>query len=46
MPQITVMSSWFYAPEEWMTGSNTKGLGRVANSFTDFMNGLVDEDGL
>ena len=37
---------WITANDPWMTGDNTKGLGYVADSFTDFMNGLTDRENL
>ncbi len=37
---------WHHAHDPWMTGSNTRGLGLVADSFTAFMNGLASKDKL
>lgn len=45
-PEHGHVFAWFSAQDEWMTGDNTKGLGTVASSFTEFMNSLQDEDAL
>jgi hypothetical protein len=37
---------WFPSRDPWMTGSNTRGLGYVAGSFADFMNGLAPKENL
>ncbi|MBT0957823.1 SMI1/KNR4 family protein [Alphaproteobacteria bacterium KMM 3653] len=37
---------WTPVREPWMTGQNTRGLGLVADSFNDFMNGLAAKDEL
>ena len=37
---------WLQALDPWMTGDNTLGLGWVADSFTEFMNGLTARENL
>lgn len=38
--------AWIKANDPWMIGDNTRGLGFVANSFTEFMNNLTDRKNL
>lgn len=45
-PEHGHIFAWFNAQDEWMTGDNTKGLGTIAPSFTEFMNTLRDADAL
>lgn len=37
---------WHNTTDPWMEGNNTKGLGYVADSFTDFMNNLTARENL
>ncbi|KGJ01597.1 hypothetical protein SAMN04487972_1632 [Paracoccus halophilus] len=38
--------AWINANDPWMIGDNTRGLGFVADSFTEFMNNLTDRKNL
>lgn len=45
-PDFGKIYVWVKANDPWMTGDNTRGLGFVANSFTEFMNGLTEQEDL
>ena len=45
-PDYGKVYAWVRANDPWMTGDNTRGLGHVADSFTDFMNGLTEKENL
>ncbi|KGJ01598.1 hypothetical protein SAMN04487972_1633 [Paracoccus halophilus] len=38
--------AWVRTNDPWMTGNNKRGLGFVADSFTEFMNNLTDKKNL
>jgi len=37
---------WMFSQDPWMEGTNTAGLGHIADSFTEFMNNLQEEGNL
>ncbi|MFM2390219.1 MAG: hypothetical protein RLZZ437_1774 [Pseudomonadota bacterium] len=45
-PDFGKVYVWFPSHDPWMTGTNTRELGFVANSFADFMNNLARREAL